>query len=505
MTTVLLADDETTFLRAFRHRLQRIKPEYRIVGEASDGKQALNLLRQLRPDIVITDVKMPMMNGLELTERIKEEYPDTLVVILSAYSEFEFAKKALQLQADDYVLKPLASQALEDLLVRLDGKVGSIRVRKERAALGLFLRGKEMPPVEFLPRSGLQLLLACAGTYSPAQTGQGHPSYYFWNRLDAEPGPTVASAAANSFIRLDSGHENERWFALTGSAEECEREMAALTRYFREWGERLGTPVTLVTSDYYCSVRKAGQAMQAMRACIAKRQIFAAGRTLRPGEAQENEEERQFKPLIFSGITSKDKAFVQGALSEALARWSQAGVSCYRLGCLLKKTLHYLEDSCGGLSAEEADVSLFVDTLLTQSVTYGEMADELRSFVERAMSGSERDPYAASAADEGREALMRRVEAYLKEHVQESVTLKELAEAFRLAPSYLSALYKRSRGMTPGEHLTKLKMQRAKGLMEARPGMLLKEVAAEVGYEDSLYFSRVFKRVFRVPPSVWKA
>lgn len=90
-----------------------------VVGDASDGEQGLEVIRRLKPDLIVTDIKMPKRNGLDMLRQLREEGSDAKVIILTAYGEFEYARAALQLGAADYLLKPFRDGELEQAVERL--------------------------------------------------------------------------------------------------------------------------------------------------------------------------------------------------------------------------------------------------------------------------------------------------------------------------------------------------------------------------------------------------
>lgn len=114
MLKMIIVDDEALLRNGIIHMADWEKYDVQIVGEASNGQEAIELVEKLQPDIVITDIRMPIMDGIELTKVIKENYEDTEIIILSSYSDFEFVRKTLKLGALDYILKHKMN--FEDLL-----------------------------------------------------------------------------------------------------------------------------------------------------------------------------------------------------------------------------------------------------------------------------------------------------------------------------------------------------------------------------------------------------
>lgn len=116
MVKIFLVEDEAIIRNGIKNTIDWEKEGLEFVGEAGDGEMAYPIILKSRPDILITDIQMPFMNGLELSRMIKKELPATKILILSGYGEFEYAKQAISIGVTDYLLKPVSSDKLLDAL-----------------------------------------------------------------------------------------------------------------------------------------------------------------------------------------------------------------------------------------------------------------------------------------------------------------------------------------------------------------------------------------------------
>ncbi len=119
MTKVMIVDDEKYVRMGIKNETDWSLIGCEVVGEASNGEEALEIAAETRPDLVISDIRMPRMDGLTLAEKLLERYPDVKVIFLTAYDEFEYARKAVRLGASDYILKPFGEGELEASVQRL--------------------------------------------------------------------------------------------------------------------------------------------------------------------------------------------------------------------------------------------------------------------------------------------------------------------------------------------------------------------------------------------------
>ena len=120
---IIVVEDELILLNNMCRKIAAVSPDFEVVGQAFNGKEALELIRKDQPDIVFTDIRMPLMDGLELAEILYQEYPEIHIVIVSGYDDFEYARRALTYRVHDYLLKPLKNEALEKLLLSLHALV----------------------------------------------------------------------------------------------------------------------------------------------------------------------------------------------------------------------------------------------------------------------------------------------------------------------------------------------------------------------------------------------
>ena len=129
MTKVFLVDDEIVIREGIRNSFPWDEADYQLVGEAPDGEIALSMIRDTKPDILVTDIRMPFMDGLELCRVVRRQMPWIGIVILSGYDEFEYARKALQLGVREYLLKPITARELREALDRVNALIAAEQER----------------------------------------------------------------------------------------------------------------------------------------------------------------------------------------------------------------------------------------------------------------------------------------------------------------------------------------------------------------------------------------
>lgn len=134
MYRLVVIDDEYIVVQGIKALISRLKLDYEVVGAAYDGIQGLEVIRSEKPDVVITDIRIPGLDGLSVIEAAKEECPDTYFIVISGYSEFVYAQRALTLGVKDYIDKPVTADKLKNALTRIEDEWAKTRHEDNRKA-----------------------------------------------------------------------------------------------------------------------------------------------------------------------------------------------------------------------------------------------------------------------------------------------------------------------------------------------------------------------------------
>ena len=123
MLKTFLVEDEVVIREMIKKMIPWEQYGFELAGEASDGEMALPLILKSKPDLLITDIKMPFMDGLSLSRIVREEFPKTKILIISGYDDFEYAREAISIGVDQYILKPVTRMSLRKVLQELKEKI----------------------------------------------------------------------------------------------------------------------------------------------------------------------------------------------------------------------------------------------------------------------------------------------------------------------------------------------------------------------------------------------
>ena len=135
---IMLVDDEEEVRKAIMRKMDWEQLGFVLVGDAENGEDALEQLEQLEPDVVMTDIRMPYMDGLTFTGKIREKYPSVKILIFSGYDDFEYARQAISVGVEQYLLKPITRSALQKVLVEIREKIENQREQERRGLNGFY-------------------------------------------------------------------------------------------------------------------------------------------------------------------------------------------------------------------------------------------------------------------------------------------------------------------------------------------------------------------------------
>ncbi len=531
MIKVFLCEDEFVVREGIKNNIDWAANGYEFVGEASDGELALPLIRKIKPDIVITDIRMPFMDGLELSRIIRKELPSVEIVILSGYEEFDYAKQAISIGVAQYLTKPISG---DDLLSELDSLREKIIKSKEESALREQFK-KEMEENERRERSELFRLLVsgnCSVTDLLEKAGRlGMDLSAMWYNIllvftksehheieeyskssvtiDELINETVNELSCISFDRdlegkaiLIMGDSDEAILDRQTQMIERLKKIFAGYSHIRYCGG-IGKPVNRL-SRLNESYEDAGCAM-ANRFFVTKSGFFTAGRI-------ENTHQPVDEGFDMSSIDAKriDKSNVQKFLkfgnldeipfyvSEFEKSVGEDALNSYIFRQYIAMDVFFavsgfIEELSGKKQAEEVKEITKEALGSAASVT-----EYLTGIIESAIK------FRDSIATNRYKDIVDEAVKYIEENYgDEDLSLNVLASHVNVSPNHLSTIFSQQTGQTFIKYLTEYRMDKAREMLKCT-NMRSSEISEAVGYKDPHYFSYMFKKTVGMTPTNYR-
>ncbi len=529
MVSVFLVEDEFIVREGIKKNVDWSGHGYEFAGEAADGELALPLIRKAKPDIVITDIRMPFMDGLQLSRMIKNELPDTEIIILSGYSEFEYAKSAISIGVSRYLLKPVSG---EDLLREVDTLSEKIRQRQKDAQLKekylreieekydserktLFTQmvtGAESVS-DLLDKSrslGIDLsapfykiVLVGISTADHAVDEYSHRMVRAGEKireLNPEPDCLVFDRELEGFAILYKADSQEQLDRLCRQCQEKMEEFCAGIPGLRYFGG-IGKSVNRL-SELPESFRMASRAY-AHRYMTDKSQFLDSEQLKQSG-----------------ADTFANQSFDMAALDPRSLERSRI-TAFLRVG-EKDEAQYFVEEFFGGVGQSAMDSTLFRQYITMDAYfAVADFAEELsvdRSQIRQpgiGLTNEQATDYLIEIVRQGislrEEAsssryrdIVRKVESYIGEHyADDTLSLNDLASFVNFSASHLSMIFSQEKGQTFVRFLTDYRMSKAKEMLRMT-GMKSSEISEAVGYKDPHYFSYLFKKTVGVTPTQYR-
>lgn len=505
MFQVLLVDNESSILGGLQMAIDWAAQNCEICGTACNGVDALQKMEVYHPDIVITDIRMPEMDGLTLARTIREEYPNTQVILLTGFPDFEYAQRAFQYQVADFVLKPTTEEqlirALENARSRIDVNVRAARA--DHAATDSLQLRQNIMLQNLLYGTAPSLLY----TMNQMRELSLDLSNYYVIRCGIQPDsdtddPLELTEKACRLVQETLSDYpsypvpcSDRYAYLVLCAPADFQPLPACLHAVRHADMDEGYALTIGISQHQTDPT----AMQHAAQEADNAQQFA-------------ETDRQFAVFSFENLPVPDRAVFErldkhvDLVRTALENNNRAGVQQYyaRLFEEIRReklSMTAVRRTCNFLTTCAQEMLIYSRTDVMLSSTPDQLpADTSLDELERSLySVLMRVLDAVEETGADMDNLIRGVKNYIDQHYQENLSLEFLAEQAHLSSSYLSKLFKKEIGQNLSSYIHHVRIERAKTLLRTT-NLKTYEIAEAVGISDPVYFSRLFKKATGCKP-----
>ena len=507
---VFFVEDEIITREGIRDNVDWQSSGFEFCGEAADGEMALPLLRTAQPDVLITDIKMPFMDGLQLSKIVRERMPWVKIIILSGHDEFEYAQKAINLGVTDYLLKPVTVQKLQNVLQKLGVQLD--QERKEQDNLKKLQEQVQESQETLRERLLFKLVVGAISPTDAIEKGQtlgldliaryylvvilkiglgdraeqyDHDEYQHVQRVlielvEKDPDIFVLKRDWGDLILIMKGStaeylEEERDSLLNEIRVEIAKTRYQLTIGVGASKKRVADICqsfvdALVNIQNPVGGNNAGEIQVIERAELLKVDKLAVENYLRYGSKDGFDEffNAYLQPLNETALKStliKNYIFVDVILATAKM--------VNELGGEVDKVIPELNS---------------IETILSNVKSVEQLREQTYKILSVAMD------YRDSQPNSQYKKLIRQAKEYIDKHYTDAeLTLNDVAAQVNLSASHFSAVFSQETGQTFKEYLTETRINKAKELLRMT-ALRSADIAYQVGYNDPHYFSSVFKK-----------
>ncbi|SHE90262.1 two-component system, response regulator YesN [Caldanaerobius fijiensis DSM 17918] len=528
MVKLIIVDDEEITRDSLLNLINWNELGITISGSAANGIEALDVYAKNGADIVLTDIRMPKMNGIELMKKLKKIDPSIIIIVLSAYDDFSYAQESLKSGAFDYILKPIEIEKLIDVVKRAVKAKNQEFMRKKREQMIQkqlkeslpLLREKFLSQLLTRPMPNLREKIKYLNL-------DIQENFYFVILLEIDDYAKIIENYSEQDIQLtdfmvinivDETLENHKHAILSSGEgsfsiimtakskdhikstilEHCERIRSNLNKFASlNITQSVGRIVSDLNDIHY-SHKDALLAME-YKFYLGKNQIIFYD------EVEPFEMEKIYYPIKLEEqlVMSIKKADIDSALRvldeiwqsfteknlavDIIKRW------CIELIALITRSLVEL--------GENPDI-FFKNTDPWSIIKKLETIDDTRAWIQNIIEAVT-EYIALKRKSKNKKIVEKALEIIEKEYANKNLTLNDIATKLYITPNYLSYLFKSETGENFTEYLTKIRIDKAKELLKNLEFKIY-EIADAVGYADPHHFSRVFKRQEGITPAEYR-
>ena len=542
MLKIFLAEDEVVVRETIKRMIPWEELGFELVGEAADGEMALPLLIRQQPDLLITDIKMPFMDGLTLARLAKKEIPGLKVVILSGYDDFNYAKQAIGIGVEDYLLKPITKNALIERLSEIRSRYEHEKTQKEyyekfqremqayekNSSRDFFeaLVGGSMDMMEVYKRAEKLGLDIVAEAYNVLIFTMNCDEDFSGQRDEYSSWEAESLELLENFF---AGHSSAMLFRsnifsygvlLKGQRETIEENTRACVDEIRkilsrqdgrrEWFLAVGQSVERL-SQIQKSYHTASRAFSQRYLYDENILYYDEMETMEhPGGQAETEDNAYLQKV---DVNALNPAILQKFLSNGLQEKTENFVKDYFYAIGQEPMESLVFRNYVILNVRFSVISfikgLGCDTNEMESADTEEVLAESGKNMESAIAYAKKMISQAieirdqNSGNKNRSILRTAVDFIDSHYMDEEISLNTVANVANVSSNHFSALFSQNMGQTFIEYLTTLRMNKAKELLRCT-GMRSSEIAGEIGYKDAHYFSYLFKKTQGMTPSDYR-
>lgn len=515
---MLIADDEALEREGLELMIQHMMPNTFTFIHAENGRRAIQLAEEARPDFIFMDIKMPGIQGLEAVREISAKYPMTRIVMITAHDYFTYAKESLALGVRNYLLKPAKRDEVLDVLRKLIEETEQAR-RERNERLDMKERLSQLMPLAENELS-LMLMLECVQEVEVAQLAKllhlewrkgyamvlsfARQAVVEWEGFQLvkkevyEAVKQFAKPNLSCIVSPMVGYQMALFIPFPSGQPGYSQRVNSL-----EWGARIKDFVEerfgFVLSVGIGSIREGWDGMsrsyrEAVRVSTDDQDIVSVRHyddmTLNSGQAIISLDEEK---KLLDALLRQDKLEAANRFALLWERLVQKNEPAH-LPRLRGEVIGLLLYLCRGTqSGNGAELISSLSGIEDQKTLRQGAQLWLDTFVDGMKEDQERS----------RSHVLQRALLYIGQKYKEDISMEQTAEYVNLSPYYFSKLFKLHTGENFIDYLTRLRMEEAKRLI-GEQSLSLKEICFEVGYNDPNYFSRVFKKAIGITPSDYR-
>ena len=533
--SIILVDDEEEVRKSVIKQIDWESAGFQVVGDAENGEDALEKIEVLEPDVVLTDIRMPYMDGLTLAEKIRQRYPSTKVVIFSGYDDFEYAQKAIKLNVTEYILKPVNVEELTSILKRIKSNLDE-EIEEKRNVSRLRENYRKSLPIireqffndmvhrrladdliesklrEYdIPITGARKwIIAAIDVEKSDDRSKKTLSLHEEEELIPISVMQIVREKLKSYCRFSLFQSTAEAGMVVIAALDDDNTTTGLIDVLgdicKETKRILEVPVTIGIGHSVTGLSKIAGSYQSAVEALGYKAVVGSGITIYINDMEpvgsgklefDNSDESDFISAVKFGPDEKIEAVmvrISGKLESARVHYRQQQVYVFGvLNTVIQMIQQYdlnLEEILGG----ELEYLNVIDKLQKRE-EFGEWLLKTARKMNQAIN-QERDMTTRQVIQQARQYIM-------DNYQNPDLSVEMICRHLHMSPAYFSTMFKKETGQAYIAYLTEIRLNKAVELLNKTDDKTY-VIASKVGYQEQNYFSYVFKKKFGVSPTKFR-
>lgn len=510
MIKILIVDDEPLVRAGIKTVVPWSDNGFEVVGEAWNGIDAYNKILDLKPDILITDIKMPQMDGIELLKKIKSEKLPVQTVVLSCFDEFELVREAMKYGARDYFLK-LSIDPNKILEILNEIKQDMVMAEGSPAQIPLDTSDLKYLFFKKLIKNGFSSEEQISNTVRNLHLSVAFRNYclvlfsfdaeisepfdadrdkMIYNLLDQlcqrHPGNEIISVDANTYLLIQNTYDNNFLY----------RQISATMKQYANRTVYYG--ISSILKDYVSFCSGIQQAKEALNSCIFYKKASPLSYEMLTTEnfpSITNTQEQELHVSLATGNRNKSNELVSQLtilLNDGIFFTSKCYSYLVELLNIYVRVAREQNFSIQQVSWNNNDIF----EAIKQAKTLSACSQVISDFTDSFISFIQEQKY-------GERSEILKIKEYVQTHYMEHIDLNTISALVNITPSHLSNVFKKETGVNFSTYLTDVRMHIAKKLLQSSQ-LLIYEIAEQTGYSDAGYFGKAFKKYWGITPEELK-
>lgn len=499
---VVVVEDEPIILNNIVKRIESSDRAFTVVATAMNGKDALEKIYSYKADMVFTDIRMPVMDGIELIRFLRVSFPDMPIVIITGFNDFEYMKESIDLSVYAYLLKPLEQYEVDKVLIKAKAEI-TRRMKQETKEIltsKIYLENtKQSMPFNSENEEFVIFMINIGNLTTQLLSIQNREifseiwSSILWEKIVSEVMPDM-----NEWWLVDETISNQKFLVVSS-----DKSRLSLFQYAKELSELLeahtqGFSVSIAIPPASISYNEIETYAKSLRILMDDRLIMCRSQIIQSKLSQEQIMSNIQESVINEAIEINDVGLLKEALVAIFRQWVREYLPQRMVEKQLVDLMTVIIKKVGKANVKE--VSKYMRLVYERASIEKDM-DEFIAYVCEQIKQLINQNNQSKHTTEG---IVKEIKRYIDDNYSMDISLTKLAEELHFTPAYLTKIFKKYEGLTPVKYITNLRINKAKELLKSHNDLQIGSIAKMVGYDEFHYFSRVFRTAVGMTPTEYR-